>query len=147
MPDFNDDALKVGIIVVLLCFASALAAWDPESILDGGNSPVRPDPESGLSLNVSSLDWGVLQPGGSAFRAVLIQNMGAEGLFLGAQATGWNPEAAAQFLNLSWDQEGTLLDPGENVAATFQLKVSPLITEITDFSFQIDVYGNTTEPE
>lgn len=139
-----DDLLKVASIIVILCFASALASWDPSSLLDDNKSPVEPETEGSieLGLNVSFLDWGELFPGAAASRAVMIQNMGGCQALLSFLPRDWIPVAAARFLNLSWDQEGTLLDPGETVAATFRLEVSWYIRGIPEFSFSIVICGS-----
>ena len=51
--------MKVSLFIVGLVMAVAFASWDPESILDGGSSPVRSEGEgsSELVCNVSFLKW------------------------------------------------------------------------------------------
>lgn len=134
-----DDAFKIGLIIILICFASALALWDPRSLLDGGSSPIKPKNVGDvlISLNVSSLVWGVLSPGQSKSLGVLVANIGSLDAVLSVKTQNWQPLEAEQFLNLTWDQEGLVIGPGKSVAASVSLKVSPWIWNITAFSFDI----------
>ncbi len=125
----------------MLCFASALAAWDPESILERGESTVKSG--NSLMVNVTAFDWGELHPGDSASRAVLIQNVGSDPLILSFHVEDWDPVEAAEYLELSWNQEAAVARPGENVAAIFRLEVSWLIRNITQFSFNIRIEGDS----
>ncbi|MCJ7459224.1 MAG: hypothetical protein MUP17_09555 [candidate division Zixibacteria bacterium] len=134
-----DDAFKIGLIIILICFASALALWDPRSLLDGGSSPIKPKNVGDvlIGLNVSSLDWGVLSPGQSKSLEVLVNNTGQLDAVLSIKTQNWQPLEAEQFLKLTWDQEGSVIGPGKSVAASVSLKVSPWIQNIIDFNFEI----------
>lgn len=134
-----DDAFKIGLIIILICFASALALWDPRSLLEGESSPIKPKTVGAvlIELNVSSLDWGVLSPGSYKSLGVLVNNTGQLDAVLNIKTQNWEPLEAEQFLNLTWDQEGSVIGPGKSVAASVSLKVSPWIQNITAFSFDI----------
>ncbi len=138
-----DDVFKIGLIVMLICFASALALWDPESILDNGSSVTsKTSGEVKIQLNVSSVDWAVMMPGKSQTRGVLVTNIGEKKAILSVAAQNWDPLAAAQFMNFSWDvSSAEALQPGANREIVFRLEISPLIKDITKFSFLIVVYA------
>lgn len=138
----SDDALKVGLIIVALCFASALAAWDPRSILDGGSDVASKSVGNvQILLNQSSIEWGILRPGSNETRGLLVTNRGEKAAVLSLDIRSWEPRGADEFLFLSWDQNGSAIGPGKSVAATFLLEVSPLIQNITDFSCVVVVVG------
>jgi len=138
----SDDALKVGLIIVALCFASALAAWDPSTLLDGGSDVASKSVGNvHILLNESSIDWGILRPGSNETRGLLITNTGARAGVLSLDIQSWEPPGASGFVFLSWDQNGSAIGPGKSVAATFLLEVSPLIQNITDFSCVVVVLG------
>jgi len=136
-----DDIWTLALIIILICSASALALWDPRSLLDGGSSPITPKTMGDvlISLNVSSLDWGTLSPGQSKSLGVLVNNIGQLDAILSVKTQNWNPLEAEQFLNLTWDQEGAILQARQTVAAVVSLNVSPTIWNITAFSFEIVV--------
>jgi hypothetical protein len=134
-----DDIWKLGLVVILICAASAVALWDPRSLLDGGTSPIRIDTEDNVAvgLNVTILDWGWLEPGQNKSMGLLVTNTGNVIAFLNITTLNWNPPEAAQFLSLTWDLGYAALNVGNNVAATLTLHVSPMVKNITNFSFEI----------
>jgi len=74
------------------------------------------------SSNASSVDWGDIEPGSAD-------------LFL---TTGdWSPSNASEFLTLTWDYSGRTLDLFEIVPITLTLQVSPSVSGIKSFSFDI----------
>ena len=140
-----DDALKIGIIVILIAFASAIVTWDPRILFPEYSESevgVKGDKDLAalLELNVTSINWGLLEPGNFAERGLLIENLGKAPGVLSIQAGNFTPVAAEQFMNLSWNlAPGVSLQPGKSVAATLRLAVSPLVQNITDFSFDITI--------
>jgi hypothetical protein len=139
MPD-DKDILAVGLLVIGICFASALAAWDPSSIL-GNHSPIildnPPSKNLALKLNVSSIDWGILFPGGASYRGLLVTSTGNASGVLGIKAQNWQPQNAQQFMRLSWDYAGAALAPGSPLELSLILTISQNISGIYTFSFDI----------
>lgn len=98
--------------------------------------------DSNCSSLVSSLDWGLVEPGLASNVTFYIRNEGnyAVILFLGAE--NWNPENASSYLTLSWDYAGETISPDETVQVTLSLLASPDIEDIVDFSFDVIISGN-----
>jgi len=90
---------------------------------------------------VSSVDWGTPEPGDVVNRTVYVKNTGSAQMTLALFDSGWNPAVAANYITLSWDREGALIDAGGVVEAVLTLTVSGSITGITDFSFNIVIEG------
>ena len=90
---------------------------------------------------VSSIDWGVPEPGDSINKTAYIKNTGTAQMTLHMSCSGWNPVEAGDFLALSWDREGAVIDAGEVLPFTLTLTVSDTISGITDFSFNIVIEG------
>jgi hypothetical protein len=133
-----DDVYKIGLIILLIGCASALALWDPRSLLDvTSRIEIKTDSNVAVELNVSSLNWGVLEPGQNKSLGLLISNTGNVVAQLIVKTQKWEPREAEQFLNLTWDLGYSALDVGNNVAVTLTLHVSPMIKNITAFSFEI----------
>ncbi len=44
-------------------------------------------------------------------------------------------------MTLTWNKEGTRLNPGQSVAATLTLTASSSIVDITNFNVQISITG------
>ena len=90
---------------------------------------------------VNSVDWGIPEPGDVVSRTVYVKNTGSAQMTLALFDSGWNPAEAANYITLSWDREGALIDAGGVVEAVLTLTVSGSITGITDFSFNIGIEG------
>ena len=98
--------------------------------------------DSDCSFPVSSLDWGLVDPGAASNVTFHIRNEGnyPVTLFLGAE--NWNPESASTYLTLTWDYGGQTIDPGETVQVTLSLWASPDMGDLVDFYFDVIIGGN-----
>jgi hypothetical protein len=97
---------------------------------------------SACTTPVSSVNWGTLSAGTNITQTVYIKNTGTGlSLALSLGTSNWTPANANGNITLTWNQEGTRLTPGQSVAATLTLTVSPSIADITNFSVQINITG------
>jgi len=92
---------------------------------------------------LSSIDWGVLEPGSSESVTYCIRNEGSSVSTLSMYTANWNPPNASDYLTLSWDYSGQSIDVDEVVQVTFTLSVDASIEGITNFSFDITIVGNS----
>jgi hypothetical protein len=96
---------------------------------------------NGCTNSISSINWGTLKPGGNITQTIYIKNTGSGlSLTLSMTTSNWSQGANGP-ITLTWNQEGTRLQPGQSVAAVFTLAVSPTINDITNFSVQINIAG------
>lgn len=95
--------------------------------------------DSGCTVILSSIDWGEMQPGEVKDYSCWVKNIGEANVYLLSNTTDWEPPVAAQFITLHFCGNGTTLPKGAILAANFTLSVSPTITGITDFSFNITI--------
>jgi hypothetical protein len=86
---------------------------------------------------VAAIEWNVLEAGASEERTVYLQNRGNAAATLFLDTDNWTPSAAAQYLTLDWDYGGQSINPDAVVAVVLTLIVSPDVSGITDFSFDI----------
>ncbi len=91
--------------------------------------------------NLESLDWGDIAPGESVNRIIYLKNTGTTQILLSMTASNWNPASANGPLTLTWNREGTLLDPGEVTSATLTLATVEDVLGITAFSVSILIIG------
>lgn len=97
--------------------------------------------DSGCTQVLSTIDWGNVVPGSSTSRTVYVKNTGNAMISLNMTLNTWNPSNAASYMNLTWNQENTVLNVGNNVAALLVLSVSASVTGITTFSFNATITG------
>ena len=91
---------------------------------------------------VVSINWGILEPGSSTNRTCYIQNEGNSASTLSMNTTNWNPINASDYLSLTWDYGGQLVNPDEIIPVVLTLAISDSVTGITSFSFDIIIAIN-----
>ena len=91
---------------------------------------------------LSSIDWGVLEPGSSENVTCYIRNEGNSVQMLSMYTSDWSPSSASDYMTLSWDYGGQSIDVDEVVQVTFTLSVDAGIGGITSFSFDITIVGS-----
>jgi len=90
---------------------------------------------------LSSVDWGVLEPGASKNVTFYIRNELSLVSTLSMYTSNWSPSNASDYLTLSWDYGGQAINPDEVIQVTFTLSVDAGIEGITNFSFDITIVG------
>ncbi len=93
--------------------------------------------DSACSNAVSSINWGMLNPGSSKNETIFIRNEGNTTVTLTMTTSNWNPPNASDYLTLNWNYNGQALEVGEVIQVTLTLSVSSSIDGITSFSFDI----------
>jgi hypothetical protein len=95
--------------------------------------------DNGCSQAVSSIDWGLADPGSVKNVTIYIRNEGTAPITLSLQTSNWNPPNAANYISLSWNYNGQAINANQVIAVTPSLSVSPNIQGITSFSFDITI--------
>ena len=133
----------IGVALTLTTFAAVSTSQNLSSsgtVTTSANLGVYSN--SACTTVLSSINWGTLTPGTSYTQTVYVKNTGnGLSLTLSMNATNWSPVGANGPMSLSWNQEGTRLTPGQSVAATLTLVVSSSISDVTNFSVQINITG------
>lgn len=96
---------------------------------------------SACTSNVTSIDWGFLEPGAIVNITVYIKNEGNIPVMLNMTTDNWNPTLDSNNITVSWNREEHVLDSESVVQAVLVLSVSSDINGVTDFSFDIIVTG------
>jgi len=91
---------------------------------------------------VTSINWGTLEPGSSTNRTCYIQNEGNSVVTLSMSTSNWDPTNASDYISLSWDYGGQLVTPAELIPVIFTLSISDSVEGITSFSFDITIVGS-----
>jgi hypothetical protein len=97
--------------------------------------------DKALTNKVTSIDWGVLDPGFSKNVTVYIRNEGNSAVTLSESTSNWNPSNASNYIDLTWDYRGQSINVGSSIQVRLILVVSASITGISSFSFDITVSG------
>jgi len=95
--------------------------------------------DSDLTNKVSSIDWGILEPGSNVNKTVYIRNEGNAAATLSMTTSNWNPSNASNYITLTWNYGGQTLNVNESVQVKLTLSASSSVTGITNFSFDITI--------
>ncbi len=93
--------------------------------------------DSACTNAVSSINWGILNPGSSKDETIYIRNEGNTTVTLAMTTSNWNPSNASDYITLNWNYDGQPFEVGEVIQVTLTLSVSSSIEGITSFSFDI----------
>jgi hypothetical protein len=97
------------------------------------------------------IDWGELSPGSSKNASFYLQSTSNVDVELGLNVTGWKPTGIENYLDISWDYNGTLLSPDHKpLLVTVNLEVSSsrdfidylLENNVTSFGFDLTMYAS-----
>ena len=97
--------------------------------------------DSGCTNATSTIGWGMLSPGESINVTVYLRNEGNVALRSNLTVQNWVPTGSSSYIALVWNRENQTIAAGSAVTAVLTLSVSPSITGITDFSFDIVITG------
>jgi hypothetical protein len=97
--------------------------------------------DTSCSDHVSSIDWGMVEPGTTKNVSFYTKNEGTTPVTLSLETENWNPANASIYMSLDWDYAGQEIDVDEVIQVTLSLSVSDSIGGITDFSFDIIIIG------
>ena len=90
---------------------------------------------------VTTIDWGMLEPGESKNVTIYLKNEGNTPINLSLNTSNWNPAEARNYVSLNWTYRGENLQPDQALPATLILAVDQNVTNITTFNFDIIIVG------
>jgi hypothetical protein len=82
-----------------------------------------------------------MEPNTTKSFAVYIKNTGTILERLSMRSSNWNPTTAQKYVTLTWDRENSILKRASYITATFTLRSSSNVTNLTEFSFDIIITG------
>jgi len=102
--------------------------------------------DSGCSSPVSFVDWGNIAPGSSKNITVFVRNEGNTSVTLFIYTSNWNPSEAADFVHLTWNYTGEIIEESHVLPVTFSLHVDAGIKGISTVAFDANlaVSGSVT---
>jgi len=151
-------ALSIGVLVTTIIATGAYGVMSVNrnvssiGVVYTNTTPNPTDPPAILNLAIykdntctqemTTINWGSVTPGSTATYVFYVKNTGNTRETVTLSTTGWSPSAASQYITLTWNKNGAIIDVGEVVEATLTLTVSANIdSAITSFSNTIVVTG------
>ena len=93
--------------------------------------------DQGCTNRTLSVNWGLIEPGLNSTVMVYVRNEGDSAVSLVMATSNWTPSAASGYMTLIWSYPGRILSADEAIPMELILNVSPTISGIADFSFDI----------
>jgi hypothetical protein len=96
---------------------------------------------SACTNNCTSIDWGMLSPGGSTTKTIYVKNTGTIPVTLSMTPANWSPSNANNYLTVTWNRANYALAAGASVSAILTLTASSSAGSLTNFSFDVVITG------
>lgn len=93
--------------------------------------------DSDCTSEISTIDWGNIQPGSTENVVVYLKNQGNSPITLSLNATNWNPSSASSYISVGWSYSGQQISPGNVIQVTLSLTVSSSISGVSSFTVDI----------
>jgi hypothetical protein len=98
--------------------------------------------DTGFTNEAVAFNWQSMEPGATKTYSVYIRNEGVTALTLSMSTSNWNPSSASNYLTLTWNYaNGQTLNSGDAVKVTLTLAVSPRVTGVSNFNFDVTAEG------
>jgi len=143
---------RVSAIILVAAMATAISAvvftsgilFDSTTITNQGNVNsigVGVYWEDSCLNEVTSINWGYVEPGSDANVTIYIKNDGNVPMTLNMTTGAWDPSSASTYITFSWNCEGSQVNGGAVLEATLFLSVSSNATGMSSFTFEITITG------
>ena len=138
------------VLIIQSCTLSVLASNNPngkEKKGKGQGKGVTDTIEIGIysdnqcTTPMSSISWGMLEPGSSKYIICYIKNEGNTILYLSIKTSNWKPKTAFKDITIDWNYDGQSINPGEIIQVSITLFVSDK-TDFTNLSVDITIIGS-----
>lgn len=97
--------------------------------------------DSGCTTPVTSISWGMLNPGDTATYTIYVRNNGTVSVTLTMTTGNWNPAADSGNFTVTWNQQNTVAAASSVTTAVITLNVSPSALGISSVTFDITITG------
>ena len=133
--------LGLGVVLTTLVFG---VLTTNQSVNNTGNVKavgVNVYSDSGCTQRLSLIQWGTLEPSARRNYTIYIKNTGNVGVTLNLTTGNWNSSTARSYITLTWNREAYALNHQTSISAILTLTVSPSISGVQGFSFDVILTG------
>ena len=133
--------------------ASGIIIRPAESPVLPPSTPVTPPPpepqidieiyaNSACTQLMSTIDWGEIEAGGSSVTQLYVKNNGDTAVVLSLDSENWSSTTAMNNMNLSWNYDGSNIQPGQVKTVKITLTVDIDCPELSNFGFDVIIIGS-----
>lgn len=95
-----------------------------------------------FTIPVTSIDWGLVEPGEQKNYTAYIKNESNIPITLTMWTEDWDPANASSFITLTWSYDGSEIVVDDSIVVTFFLDVNATISGIDAFAFTFVIVGS-----
>ena len=132
-------------IIALGIFGTALALRQSSKVVSNSGSVkgirVGIYWDSACTNQTSAINWGMLESDSNKTLKIYIRNEGNAITTLSKTVQNWNPSSASNYMTLNWDYKGQTLSVNQVLVVGLTLIVSPTISGVSNFSFDLTIIG------
>ena len=85
------------------------------------------------------IKWRDMSPGERDTKTIYIKNTSTIQVTVSMTVTDWSPASAVGSINIQWNSEGALIQPGAAIPVVITCTVSPTTTGLTNYSCNINI--------
>ena len=141
-----EDAILLAFFLALIIAVSAAITYDmlfPSSgkiiIEEEGNVELLACWDELLTSPATQLLWGDVYALGTVTKSMWIKNIGNRRASLSLYTSDWNPMDYEQYFSVSWDAEGTVVEPAQKIKVVLSLYVNYTVPE-AEISFSYNTH-------
>jgi hypothetical protein len=113
-------------------------------------SPPPPEPvieidvygDSEYTVPLSEILWGTIEAGEQVNKTLYVKNNGDAGVTLSLSTENWSPADSPDYMSLTWDYDGGVIEPDEGLGLVLILDTSVDCPAYEDFSFDVVFMGS-----
>ena len=159
---FLNSSKKISLLIMIVAIASVAVTTTVSILLSKTSNLTVPSLGNIKTIGVEvywdqnrenkteTINWDEIWLGTSKNVTVYIRSTSNYKVTINLNATDWVPDNLSEYMNLSWDYNGTSLNPGEVIPVTLTLSVSYsqsfvsyLIAEdVQNFNFDIHIIAS-----
>jgi hypothetical protein len=133
------DKKRLPLLILLIIGIIIVGAIIDQWIIDNDGSVASINCEvywdKALTTPVTSIDWGVIDPGEEVTRVVYVYLNGNQDSLLTFYAQNFNPPTAQSYIAMTWNVTSGYHTAGSIVPAELKLDLDGGVTGFIDFSF------------
>lgn len=136
--------ITIGIVLIIVLASEAISVQLSTLRLIGSRGNVISPPNIGIywdsnaTNTVTFIDWGSVELGSMRNVTLFIRNEGNRAVTLSLNASGWEPAGTSEYMNLTWDYDGTEIQPMGMILTTITL-TSASSPEIVRYIIAYDI--------
>lgn len=85
------------------------------------------------------IKWRDMSPGERDAKTIYIKNTSNVPVTVSMTVTDWSPASAVGSINIQWNSEGALIQPGAAIPVVITCTISPTTTGLTNYSCNINI--------